>query len=331
MIEIIETGPFNTIQDLGRPGFRDIGVSAGGAMDPFAVKLGNILVGNAPDAATIEVQTFPFKLRFSAPVVFAVTGAGGAALLNGKELLSWCAHPAKEGDVLELRHPPKLARAYIAVTGGLDVPVLMGSRSTALRGNFGGKEGRPLAKGDSLPVRTVIDALPLPKTGLAVVEPSQALAEVFPAIVDGVLQVRAIPAGEHYLFANDGEAFWSQIWRISSRSDRTGYRLSGEPIKPTETIEMRSHGVVPGVVQVPPGGEPIIQMSDANTAGGYPKIAGVIEADLWRLGQANPGGKVRFVKSSHEEARRIEQAVARYVEDISQTAQMVRRALNAMA
>lgn len=331
MIEILETGPFNTVQDLGRPGFRDIGVTAGGAMDPLAVKTGNILVGNEPDAAVIEVQTFPFKMRISTSLFFAVTGTDGELMLNGKKLLAWCAHLAKAGDVLELRQPVKRARAYIATGGGLDVPVLMGSRSTALRGNFGGNDGRPLNRGDNLKIGTQDNILPVPASGLAVVEPSQALANVFPEIIDGVLQVRAIPAGEHHLFANDGEAFWGQVWRISSRSDRTGYRLSGNPVKPTETREMRSHGVVPGVVQVPPGGEPIIQMSDANTAGGYPKIAGVIEADLWRLGQANPGGKIRFVRSNHEEARQVEQAVKAYFEDIKRTADMVKRALKAMA
>jgi len=330
MIEIIETGPFNTVQDLGRPGYRDIGVSAGGAMDPLSLKIGNILTGNAADAAVIEVQTFPFKLRFTKTATFAVTGTDGRPLLEGKELLSWCAHIGKEGQILELRQPPKLARAYVAVTGGVDVPVLMGSRSTALRGSFGGHDGRPLAKGDRLEIGASADLLPLPSNGLGVVEPSVALSDIFPPVVDGVLPIRAIPAGEQKLFANDGEEFWSQIWRISSRSDRTGYRLSGDPIKPTETIEMRSHGVMPGVVQVPPGGEPIIQMSDANTAGGYPKIAGVIEADLWRLGQARAGGKIKFVKSNHEEARVAERAVAKYVDDVRQTSQMVKRALNAM-
>jgi len=330
VIEIIETGPFNTVQDLGRPGYRNIGVTAGGAMDPLALQIANILVGNADNLAAVEVQTFPFKLRFLGPSMFAVTGADGRPLLNGRELLPWCANVANEGDVLELSSPPRLARAYFAVAGGVDVPVLMGSRSTALRGNFGGVEGRPLQKNDRLSIGTQVNHLPLPASGLAVIQPSQAMADVFEPIVDGVLQIRAIPAGEHHLFADDAEAFWSQIWRISSRSDRTGYRLSGDPIKPTEVVEMRSHGVVPGVVQVPPGGEPIIQMSDANTAGGYPKIAGVIEADLWRLGQARAGGKIRFVRSSHEEARRIEQTVARYVEDIRQTVPMVKRALNAL-
>ncbi|MDC9811185.1 biotin-dependent carboxyltransferase family protein [Rhizobium binxianense] len=331
MIEILESGPFNTVQDLGRPGYRDIGVSASGAMDPLAVRIGNILVGNDENAAVIEVQTFPLRLRFERRTVFAVTGADGHPRLDGSELIPWCAYTAEPGQILQLQQPPRLARAYISVGGGLDIPVVMGSRSTSLRGGFGGNDGRPLAKGDRIAVGEDLEMAMLPPTGLAVVEPAVALREVFPAPVDGTLPIRALPAGEHDLFAGDGEAFWSQTWKISSRSDRTGYRLSGEPITPTASIEMRSHGVVPGVIQVPPGGEPIVQMSDANTAGGYPKIAGVIECDLWRLGQARIGTRLKFVRSTHAEARRVEQAVARYVEDVRQTSGMVKRALKAMA
>ncbi|RFB83829.1 allophanate hydrolase [Rhizobium leguminosarum bv. trifolii] len=331
MIEILESGPFNTVQDLGRPGYRDIGVSASGAMDPLAVRIGNSLVGNDENAAVIEVQTFPFSLRFERRTVFAVTGTDGHPHLDGSELIPWCAYMAELGQVLELKQPPRLARAYISVGGGLDIPVVIGSRSTSLRGGFGGNAGRPLAKGDRIAVGEDLEIAMLPATGLAVIGPAVALREVFPAPVDGVLPIRALPAGEHGLFAGDGEAFWSQTWRISSRSDRTGYRLSGEPITPTATIEMRSHGVVPGVIQVPPGGEPIVQMSDANTAGGYPKIAGVIECDLWRLGQARIGARLKFVRSTHAEARAVEQAVARYVEDVRLTSGMVKRALKAMA
>ncbi|KEC69860.1 UNVERIFIED_ORG: allophanate hydrolase [Rhizobium esperanzae] len=331
MIEILESGPFNTVQDLGRPGYRDIGVSASGAMDPLAVRIGNSLVGNDENAAVIEVQTFPFSLRFERRTVCAVTGADGHPHLDGSELIPWCAYMAEPGQILELKQPPLLARAYISVGGGLDIPVVMGSRSTSLRGGFGGNAGRPLAKGDRIAVGKDSEIAMMPATGLAVVEPAVALREVFPAPVDGVLPIRALPAGEHGLFAGDGEDFWSQTWRISSRSDRTGYRLSGEPITPTAAIEMRSHGVVPGVIQVPPGGEPIVQMSDANTAGGYPKVAGVIECDLWRLGQARIGARLKFVRSTHAEARAVEQAVARYVEDVRLTFGMVKRALKAMA
>lgn len=331
MIEIIETGPFNTVQDLGRPGYRDIGVSASGAMDPLAVRIGNSVLGNDEGAAVLEIQTFPFCLRFDRRAVFIVSGSDGAPLLDGIEKLSWCAHHAEAGQVLELRQPPKLARAYICISGGLDIAPVMGSRSTSLRGGFGGHAGRPLQKGDRIAIGDDAGLLAVPPSGLAVVEPLVALADVFPQSTDGAILVRALPAGEHGLFAEDGAAFWSQTWRISARSDRTGYRLSGDPIMPTDVVEMRSHGVVPGVIQVPPGGEPIVQMSDANTAGGYPKIAGVIECDLWRLGQARIGSRLRFVRSTHAQARSVEQAVARYIEDVKVTSGMVKRALKVFA
>ncbi|MBB4008272.1 5-oxoprolinase subunit C family protein [Allorhizobium taibaishanense] len=331
MIEVLESGPFNTVQDLGRPGYRDIGVSASGAMDPLAVRIGNSLAGNDEGAAVLEIQTFPFRLRFTEPTVFAVTGTDGNPVIDGIELPAWCAYTAEAGQTLELMHPPKRARAYVSVAGGVDVPAVMGSRSTSLRGNFGGHAGRPLEKGDRLAVGETPGFIPLPASGLAIVEPEIALGDVFPSGSDEILLIRALPAGEHGLFADNGKAFWDQIWRISSRSDRTGFRLSGAAIVPTQTVEMRSHGVVPGVIQIPPGGEPIVQMSDANTAGGYPKIAGVIECDLWRLGQARIGSRVQFVQSSYAEARDVERAVDQYVADVRQTIPMVKRALKAMA
>ncbi len=329
MIEVVQSGPLNTVQDLGRPGYRAIGVSASGAMDPLSVRLGNALLGNEQGAAAIELQTFPFVMRFAVGTDFVVTGAEGDRLLNDRALMAWCIHRAAAGDVLEIRQPRQGSRVYIAVGNGVDVPVVMGSRCTTLRGGFGGHCGRPLAAGDTLSVTPASDALP--RHSIAVVEPALGLKAVFPAMANDTLLVRAVPAGEHELFGADADRFWTQPWRISSQSDRTGYRLSGEPIKPEAPVEMRSHGVVPGVVQVPPAGEPIIQMSDANTAGGYPKIAGVIEGDLWRLGQARIGTKIQFVRSTHAEARAVEQAVDRYVADVSRTADMVRRALGVIA
>lgn len=163
------------------------------------------------------------------------------------------------------------------------------------------------------------------------VPPAVALKNVFPLAENGALVVRALPAGEQDLFGADADRFWAQPWKISARSDRTGYRLSGDPIHPTEVVEMRSHGVVPGVIQVPPAGEPIVQMSDANTAGGYPKIAGVIEADLWRLGQARIGTLLRFAPATHAEAKSVETALAAYIADVCTTAGQVRQALAAMA
>jgi allophanate hydrolase len=328
VIEIIDTGPLNTVQDLGRPGYRDIGVTASGAMDPLALKAGNLLVGNDEGAAAIEVQTFPFRLRFCEPTVFAVTG-GSSATLDAIPMPPWWMQMAGPGQVLELLPSPALARAYIAFRGGVDVPPVMGSRSTSLRGAFGGIDGRSLQRNDTLPLGEMA-AMVFPVDGLGVVPPALAMSDLFPVAPDGALLIRALPGGEHDLFGSEAERFWSQSWKISSQSDRTGYRLSGDPVRPTVPVEMRSHGIVPGVVQVPPAGEPIVQMSDANTAGGYPKIAGIVEADLWRLGQARIGSRLRFVRCLHAEARALDQAVAAYVDDIRNTTPMVTRALKAM-
>ncbi|TNM63441.1 5-oxoprolinase subunit C family protein [Aliirhizobium smilacinae] len=330
MIEIIQTGPFNTVQDLGRPGFRNIGVTTSGAMDPLALKVGNSLLGNETDAAVIEIQTYPFKLRFTKATAFVVTGADCGASIDGRPVQPWCALPVEAGQLLELGQPRVGTRAYICIAGGIDVAAVMGSRSTSLRGAFGGNEGRFLVAGDILQLGDISASLNLPATGIAVVDPAYALADVYPAPEDGALVVRAIPAGEHSLFGEDAERFWSQTWKISTQSDRTGYRLMGEPIKPTTPVEMRSHGVVSGVVQVPPSGEPIIQMSDANTAGGYPKIAGVIEADLWRLGQTRIGSRLRFVRVTHAQAAEVEKAVAGFIDDVRRTSRMVCGALQAM-
>ncbi|GCA49402.1 kipI antagonist [Sinorhizobium sp. KGO-5] len=329
MIEIVETGPLNTIQDLGRPGYRHVGVTGCGAMDPLALQIGNILACNPAEAAGIEVQTFPFRLRFAFRAVFAVTGADCRAKLDGLELPPWSVAEAEPGQVLELRPPLKEARAYVSLAGGVDVAPVMGSRSTSLRGSFGGLEGRVLAAGDRIATGTAAPLLP--KGGFSVVPPAVGLKDVFPVAEGGALVIRALPAGEHDLFGADAERFWNQPWKISARSDRTGYRLTGDPIHPTETVEMRSHGVVPGVIQVPPAGEPIVQMSDANTAGGYPKIGGVIEADLWRLGQAPIGSMLRFTPATHGEAKALEKALATYLYDIRQTARLVAAALAAMA
>ena len=312
MIEIIATGPQNTVQDLGRQAHRHVGVATAGAMDGLALRTGNLMLCNAPGAAALEVQTFPLKVRFAADGVIALTGADGRATLDGRELLPWWALPVKAGQALEIRHPRQGARVYLCVAGGIDVPQVMGSRSTALRGGFGGLDGRPLRAGDCLAVGEA-GALSIDVAGFGVQPPGVAMAETFALEADGSLPLRAIAAGEAHWFGSDLPRFWTQSWKISPQSNRTGYRLSGEPIQPEHGSEMRSYGLVPGVVQVPPGGEPIVQLSDANTAGGYPKVAGVIEADLWRLGQAAIGSRIRFVEVTPREAIAVEAAVEGYL------------------
>lgn len=330
MIEVLQTGPLNTVQDLGRFGYRNIGVTPSGAMDKLALTVGNLLLGNDDGAAALEIQTFPFRLQFDRDTAVAVTGADCNARLDGRPLPPWWAMPVSKGQVLELGAPLRSARAYLCFAGGLDVEPVMGSRSTSLRGGFGGLEGRFLAENDRLSIADRANSA-LPDGGFGAVPPETALAAHFPTPEEGVLPVRAIPAGEYALFGDEAERLWTQTWKISSQSDRTGYRLSGDPIMLASPVEMRSHGVVPGVVQMPPAGEPIIQMSDANTAGGYPKIAGIVEVDLWRLGQARIGSRIRFIRSDVAEARAAERALQAYLEDIRRTTPMLLQALATMA
>lgn len=307
MIEIELSAALNTVQDTGRTAWRHLGVSVSGVMDPLALHAGNILLGNEENAAAIEVQTFPFRIRFHADTSFTVTGADCRALLDGIDLPAWWGCSAKSGQVLELRYPRRGARGYICLAGGVDVPPIMGSRSTALRGGFGGFAGRSLQRGDRLCLGHST-APPLPETGIGIEPPDEAMSAVFPCSA-ALPQIRAIPSGEYALFAADAPRFWQQPWKISLQSNRTGYRLAGEPIFPAKTVEMRSYGLIPGIVQVPPAGEPIIQLSDANTAGGYPKIACVIEEDLWRLGQLQPGQSLQLVQGDVQDAIAARKAI----------------------
>ena len=302
MIEILSTSALATVQDLGRSGALRWGVGSSGAMDPLALAAGNLLLGNDEGAAAVEVPVFPFRVRFTADCVFSVTGADCAARLDDAPLLPWWACEARAGQVLQLGVPQqggpwRASRAYLCLAGGIDVPEVLGSRSTQLRGAFGGLAGRALRQGDTL--RAAMPGAGSNATGFGLVPPALAL----PLQADGLPAMRVLPAAEYSHFTQASRAsFWSQAWKITPQSDRYGYRLAGVPLEPMAEIEMRSHGIVPGVIQVPPSGQPIVQMCDAQPSGGYPKIGTVIEADRWRLGQAPIGSHVRFVETTWDEA-----------------------------
>ncbi|MBB4371920.1 biotin-dependent carboxylase-like uncharacterized protein [Bradyrhizobium sp. cir1] len=321
MIEILTSAAFNTIQDLGRHGARRFGVSTSGAMDPVALAAGNALLGNDDDAAGIEIQTFPFRLRFQADAAFALTGADHATTLAGSPVRPWWCKRAGAGDILGIEAPRRGARVYATFAGGIDVPRVLGSRSTHLRAGFGGLEGRPLQAGDVILVgrREVAG-----RFDFGVAPPDVAIVDAAPAD-DRVLRIRVMRSGEYDLFSEAMQAtFWSTRWKISAHSDRSGYRLTGGKLTLDTPVELRSHGVVAGVVQVPPAGEPIIQMSDANTAGGYPKMAAVIQADLWRLGQATPGSFIAFSEVSYQDAVAAMAPVNDYLAGLRAVAELYR-------
>jgi 5-oxoprolinase (ATP-hydrolysing) subunit C len=301
MIEIVTTGALATVQDLGRDGALKWGVGSSGALDNLALAAGNILLGNDDDAACVEIQIFPFQARFTEDCAFAITGADCAASLDDLPLPPWWAQAAKAGQILSLGIPRQGAwcasRAYLCLAGGIDVPTVLGSRSTQLRGGFGGLDGRELRSGDRLRAGAVNNAAR--RTGFGLSPPALDL----PLMAGDLPAVRVLPAAEYAQYTKAAHrALWTDGWRVTPHSNRYGYRLEGTPLLPAAPIETRSHGIVPGVIQVPPNGQPIVQMRDAQPSGGYPKIGVVIEADLWRLAQAPIGSRIRFIETSWDEA-----------------------------
>jgi len=288
MIEVMNDAPLNTIQDLGRPLSMTMGVSQGGAMDPMALMLGNALLGNAPDAAGVEIALFPFRVRFERSCAFALTGARGPARLDDMLLPPDWAMPAQAGQVLTIGPPVTGTRAYLTLSGGLDVPVVLGARATDGKGGFGGLDGRGLRKGDQIGTLPATASLP-PACGFGLATPC-------PLPEGRETTVQVIWAAEHERFTPRAQArFVEHAWRVSPSANRTGFRLEGEEALALDTpLSLFSHGIVPGTVQVPPAGQPIVQMADANTCGGYPKIATVIECDLRLLAQTRIGAFVRF-------------------------------------
>ena len=328
MIEIIETAPLNAVHDLGRLGTRCYGIGRSGAMDRVALAAGNAMLGNDANAAGIEVQLFPIVLRFTVDTMVAVTGADAGALLDGVPVPAFWAMPVKAGQELELVSPADGMRSYVTVAGGIDVPVVLGSRTTALRDAFGGFEGRALKAGDMLPIGAAPALSAREPAGFGAASPWHAVTR--PACGDAVpddITLRVVPAGEYEQYDEPSQAaLWAQPWVVTTQSNRQGYRLQGDKALVRQPLEMRSHGIVPGVVQVPPSGQPIIQLSDGNSAGGYPKIGVVIDADLWRVAQAAPGRRLRFVPCTPALAREAERELAHYLDTLRQQSAWVRRA-----
>lgn len=292
MIEVLSTGAPNVVQDLGRTGYLSIGVCRSGAMDPLALSLANALVGNEEGAAGIEVSLFPFKLRFQVDTTFACTGTDSVVRLDDVTLAPWWRRPARAGQTIVIERPKRGARAYLAIGGGIDALQVMGSRSTDLKSGFGGWEGRGLRRGDILPLGSQSSPI-LNRSGLGVIP--QELPEFWRELASGVITLRVLPAAEFELFTQASRAAFTECpYLVTPEANRVGYRLAGESLQLAEPLELLSHGIVPGTVQVPPSGQPIIQLAEANTCGGYPKIATVIEADLWRVAQAPVGCSLRF-------------------------------------
>jgi len=321
MIEVLSNGALNTVQDLGRHGYLNMGVSRCGAMDKLALRVGNILVANDENAAGLEITMFPFRVRFLVSMRVAITGADCSATLDDRPLLPWWTVRVHSGQVLSLTSPLQGARAYLVVPGGFDTPEVLGSRSTDLKGCFGGYAGRAVARGDILKALSWAEVDDEHFEGFGVPAPQLRLDDSGSATDSADIAVRVIPAAEYTIFAPlERDAFWRSRWRVTPNSNRMGYRLAGPALKSENQKELLSHGILPGVVQVPPSGQPIIQLSDANTAGGYPKIGAVIEPDLWRLAQTRPGQHIRFIETNVDEGLNALTRQRSYIDNIRRAA-----------
>lgn len=298
-------GVLTTIQDEGRYGYEQFGMSPAGPMDLKAFRTANILVGNPEGESALEATVLGPTLRFDQDNVIAVTGANMAPALNGQPCPMYQAVAVRAGDRLTLGAARTGCRAYIAFAGGLDVPQVMGSRATALQNKVGGYQGRKLAKGDSLGFRAPNPALPLPRT--APVPPPQGRE----------VTIRVILGPQDDMFTREGvDTFLSQPYTVSKDFDRMGCRLEGAQIAHKTDGNIISDGMVTGAIQVPTSGQPIIMLAERQTVGGYTKIATVISADLPLVGQCKTGDIIRFRAVSVEEAHRVWREFSRELEDL---------------
>lgn len=289
-------GLLTTIQDAGRCGYQQFGVPVSGAMDLRALALGNILVGNPEDEAALEVTLMGPQIEFTAANVVALTGADLTATLNGKPMQRYRAVTVKAGDVLSFGAQKAGSRAYLAVAGGFEIEPVMGSRSTYLKAQMGGLEGRKLGKDDFIGFRA--PKITLPNMGLRTLTPQDYSASEH--------LLRVIIGPQDNAFTKEGlETFLRETYSVTTQSDRMGCRLDGTVIKHKKDGNIISDGISLGAVQVPSEGKPIIMLADRQTTGGYTKIANVITVDLPKITQSSPGDTVRFEEITVQEAQKL--------------------------
>ncbi len=307
-LKVIQPGLQTTVQDLGRIGHQKFGIPVSGALDTTALRAANIVVGNAPDVCGLEMaMTGPTLEVVAASVRVAVAGGGTELHVLAEGAEARRVRPLESvrlirGDRLRIGATSGTSVAYLAIAGGLDVPPFLGSRSTYVRGGFGGLEGRALRAGDLLPLGTATadDRSEMRLPNLALMP---------------LLTIRIVLGPQHEDFTPPAiEALTTTEYTVTREADRMGLRLDGARLDHIKGHNIVSDGIAPGAIQVPGNGQPIILLADRQSTGGYPKIATVISADLPGLGRVSPGAKLRFVAipvAAAEAARRgLERDVA---------------------
>ena len=300
-VKVITPGLSTTVQDLGRPGFYHLGIPLSGGMDRFALRAANMLVGNEEGAAVLEAVFLGPELEFTAPATVAITGGDLPPKLNGAERDSWSAFEVKAGDRLSFGFLKAGARAYIAVSGGIDVPVTLGSRSTYTLGALGGHQGRALAAGDELPVGQGGKGGGSVPANLRRMPGNPAELRMLPGLY------------WHRITGESGKRFFADTWKVAPEADRIGYRFRGgtaldfvprdQPFGAGSNPSNIVDACYPyGSIQVPGGTEPIVLHRDAVSGGGYMMVGCVISADMDLIGQLQPHSPARFVEVTMDQA-----------------------------
>ncbi len=315
-IEVLKPGLSTTVQDLGRPGYYHLGIPVSGGMDRFALRAANLLVGNEEGDAVLEVVFLGPQLRFATDTVVAVTGAELPPKLDGVPFDTWTAITVKADQVLSFDFLKAGARAYVAVSGGIDVPLVLGSRSTYALGALGGLDGRALKVGDILPLGAKRNSVPAGRTVPAEFRPGRSTP----------VQLRVLPGLYNDRVTEESAAnFYADTWKVAPEADRIGYRFrGGRPIGFVPRVPPFGAGSDPsnvvdccypyGSIQIPGGTEPIVLHRDAVSGGGYFMLGAVISADMDLIGQMQPHTPTRFVpvdmatalEARHDDRRRIE-------------------------
>ena len=289
-IRVLKPGLSTTVQDGGRYGYTHLGISPAGAADSLSLRIANLLVGNGEYAPALEMTLLGASLEFEEGAVVAVSGAQCDCKAGQNKVPANEAVEIAAGSVLQCGSMTDGARCYLSIRGGLDVPLVMGSASTDVRGQFGGFEGRRLKSGDVLRVGK--------SRATEVRRPAGVLEEVRSSG-----PVRVTRGAQNDWFSHEMYAkLLSTPYQVTEQSDRAGLRLQGEAVSPSEKTQLLTDGIPLGAIQVPQSGQPIILLVDQQTTGGYPKIANIITADMHRIGQLRPRHQVRFAEVSIADA-----------------------------
>jgi len=307
---VLKSGLFTTVQDLGRCGCLKYGVPISGAMDTFSLVAANLLVANNPSGACLEITIIGPELQALTRTQIAITGGESSPKINDQRVSMWQTLEVQEGDVVSFGKTESGCRAYLSIRGGINTPLALESRSTYVRGGFGGINGRQLKSGD------IIEGFDGPLLKVGYLMPG----ELVPHFT-GQFNVHVVLGPQDEMFTENGiNTFLSNRYMVTSEADRMGYRLEGPMIEHKAKADIVSDALLPGAVQVPKNGKPILIMRDAPTTGGYPKIAVAITPDVSMLGQAKPNDTIEFSEIKVQQAR---EKVCEYYKLLSNLSEML--------